>query len=73
MADALVGDAGRPRQVLLNLVGNAIDFTEQGEVVVRVETVEDLKPAEGTAAPPAGLVDLRFSVNDSGIGTARGH
>jgi PAS domain S-box-containing protein len=58
--DALVGDAGRLRQVLLNLVGNALKFTDEGEVVVRVE---------GAGGPqPEGEVGLRFSVRDTGIG-----
>jgi PAS domain S-box-containing protein len=58
--DVLIGDAGRLRQVLLNIVGNAIKFTHQGEVVARVEL--DPKPA------PPGEVGLRFTVRDTGIG-----
>src|SRR3954454_15426520 len=58
--DALIGDAGRLRQVLLNLVGNAIKFTEEGEVVVRVGAPGD--PA------PEGEIGLRFTVRDTGIG-----
>ena len=54
----LKGDPGRLRQVLINLVGNAIKFTEQGEVVVRVEA----------PSKEADEVDLHFSVADTGIG-----
>jgi two-component system sensor histidine kinase/response regulator len=58
--DALVGDADRLRQVLLNLVGNAIKFTDEGEVVVRVEAAGD--------AASEGEIGLRFTVRDTGIG-----
>jgi signal transduction histidine kinase len=51
---ALRGDPGRLRQVIANLVSNAITFTEHGEVEVRVERADD------------GL--LRFSVRDTGMG-----
>ena len=63
LPDALVGDAGRLRQVLLNLVGNAIKFTEEGEVVVRVEVAGE--------AAPEGEVGLHFTVRDTGIGIPR--
>ncbi|MBY6264051.1 response regulator [Azospirillum sp. 412522] len=57
----LVGDPVRLRQVLLNLIGNAIKFTEHGGIVVTVAPV----PAPGPA-PDVSL--LRFAVRDDGIG-----
>jgi two-component system sensor histidine kinase/response regulator len=56
--EGLVGDPGRLRQVLVNLIGNAIKFTERGEVVVRVEREERI----------GSEVILKFSVADTGIG-----
>ncbi len=54
----LVGDPTRLRQVLLNLLGNAIKFTESGKVALRVTSDAD-SPAPGA---------LRFAISDSGIG-----
>jgi two-component system sensor histidine kinase/response regulator len=56
--DGLIGDPGRLRQVVVNLIGNAIKFTEQGEVVIWV-TVEWHIETE---------VSLHFMVTDTGIG-----
>ncbi len=58
LPDLVLGDGGRVRQILLNLVGNAVKFTSQGEVVVRVKllNVSDL------------AVQMRIEVSDTGIG-----
>ena len=55
----LVGDPGHLRQILVNLTGNAVKFTERGRVIVRVA------PEPG---PSAGGVKLRFEVQDTGPG-----
>ena len=71
--DAFVGDAGRLRQVLTNLVGNAIKFTALGEVVVEVETLQEKNgPGRGEPLDPQSPpCTLLFSVRDTGIGIPR--
>jgi PAS domain S-box-containing protein len=60
----LVGDPMRLQQVLLNLVGNAIKFTGQGEVVLTIEVAAREETQDG------GRVALAFTVRDTGIGIA---
>ncbi len=59
--DGVVCDPDRLRQVLTNLAGNAVKFTEQGEVVVR---------AKLAGKRSDGRVEVRFEVSDTGIGIA---
>jgi signal transduction histidine kinase/DNA-binding response OmpR family regulator len=54
----VIGDAGRLRQVIVNLLGNAVKFTERGEVVLTVERVES----------QTNSVEVQFAVADTGIG-----
>jgi two-component system sensor histidine kinase/response regulator len=56
--DRLIGDPGRLRQILLNLIGNAIKFTNKGQVVIQIKTQGKRK----------NDVLLHFSVTDTGIG-----
>ena len=58
LPDFFVGDPGRLRQVILNLVGNAIKFTDHGEVVLRVEAESQDKDG----------VTLHYAITDTGIG-----
>jgi PAS domain S-box-containing protein len=68
----VVGDANRLRQVLLALVGNAIKFTHEGEVEVRVSSAACglARGATDDAKPQAAEVELHFEVRDTGIGIA---
>ena len=58
LPDMVLGDAGRLRQVLLNVLGNAVKFTTEGEVVLKV-SVESASESQ---------ITLHFAVSDTGIG-----
>ncbi len=60
--DRVLGDPGRLRQIMINLIGNAIKFTDEGEIVVDVCHGEPCNDA------PDGTLPLQFSVRDTGIG-----
>jgi two-component system, sensor histidine kinase and response regulator len=67
--DALVGDPGRLRQIIVNLVGNAIKFTDQGEVVVEVRRQQKTEQQDSVAeAGEDRAMVLHVSVRDTGMG-----
>lgn len=66
MPEQVVGDPLRVRQVLTNIIGNAVKFTEKGEVSIVVS-------ARPSAEDDGGDVVVRFSVRDTGIGIAEGN
>lgn len=58
MPETVLGDKGRINQVLMNLAGNALKFTEEGEVTISVKKIDDTD----------GNCRLKFSIKDTGIG-----
>ncbi len=63
----VVGDSTRLRQVLVNLAGNAVKFTKQGTVSIKVEPIQQSKQPAGDGKE----VGLHFSVTDTGIGISK--
>jgi two-component system sensor histidine kinase/response regulator len=72
----LMGDPLRLRQIMANLIGNAVKFTERGEVLLGIRMREPPVAVPGTATATAGAAMIQILIQDTGIGmsaAARGH
>ena len=63
ISDFVIGDVGRLRQIITNMMGNAVKFTEEGHVYANVMAVGDLRQVG-----PDKIQKLRFEIEDTGIG-----
>jgi PAS domain S-box-containing protein len=68
LPDVVLGDIARLRQVLVNLVGNAIKFTARGEVVLEVASADCPSPLQSAIRNAQSEIVLQFMVRDTGIG-----
>ena len=70
LPEVVRGDALRLQQVLINLASNAVKFTDQGEVIVRLQLVQADAGADAKTGANPGTVCVAFAIQDSGIGIA---
>jgi len=68
LPQSLIGDAGRIRQVLTNIVGNAVKFTNKGQIYINAFAVDEGDKHAGDESEMASDIRLRVEIEDTGIG-----